>query len=59
MISVLSGDVSSGFQVRWAALFTLGRGTYDVHSVRFTSSATPVNLFAARMAAEPFLSMYF
>ena len=33
----------------WAALFTLGRGLCDVHSLRLTSGVTPVDLLMASM----------
>ena len=35
-----------------AALFTLGGGICDVHSLRFTSGAIPTNLLTASMAAS-------
>ena len=34
-------------------LFALGRGVHDVHSLRFTSGATPTDLLVASMTAEP------
>ena len=49
-----SGDVSSGVQSQRAfkALFTLGGGICDIHSLRFTSGVTPADLLVARMAAS-------
>ena len=42
----------------WAALFALGGGIHVTCFLRFTSSATPTNLLAASMAAEPFHPSY-
>ena len=37
----------------WAALLALGSGICVTHSLRFTSSVTPADLWAASMAAKP------
>ena len=39
----------------WAALFTLGRGVPITHFLRFAFGATPADLLAASIAAEPSL----
>ena len=41
----------------WEALVLLGRGICVIHSLRFTSSATPADLLMASMAAELISSM--
>ena len=43
----------------WAALFALGGGIGDVHSLKFTSGVTPPNLLAANMAADRFPTCMF
>ena len=43
----------------WSALFTFGGGVCDIHFLRFTSDATPVNLLMASMAARHFLTGMF
>ena len=45
----ISGDVS---KPEWAGLFTLGRGVYDVCSLRFASGVTPVQLLMDNMVAS-------
>ena len=53
-----SGDVSSGFQSQsgFCLIRTWRRRTSSItRSLRFTSGATPANLLAASMAAEPSL----
>ena len=47
-----SGDITSGFQRQSAALFTLGRGVHDIHSLRFTSGVTHLLLYNASIAAS-------
>ena len=42
----------------WWRLLWLDRGICVTHSLRFTSGATPTDLFAASMAAELFSSTY-
>ena len=52
-----SGDVFSGFQ-RWVesvALFILGRGICNIHSLRITPGVTPADLLMASMAAGRFI----
>ena len=45
-----SDEVSSGFtKPELAALFALGRGICDVHSLGFTSDTTPAYLLMASM----------
>ena len=36
---------------KWAALFALGGRLHDMHSLRFTSGATPADIMAASIAA--------
>ena len=52
-----SGDVFSGFQrwVEWVALFILGRGICNIHSLRITPGVKPADLLMASMAAGRFL----
>ena len=40
------------------ALFTLGRGVYVTHSLRFSSGAAPADFLDASMAADPISSTY-
>ena len=48
-----------GIKVRvGSALFAHGGDIHITHSLRFTSGAIPVDLFAASMAAEPISSTY-
>ena len=42
----------------WAGLFMLGRGVCVRHSPRFTSGATPANLFVANVTVKLFSSTY-
>ena len=56
-----SGDVSSGFQSQsgFCLIRTWQRRTSSItRSLRFTSGATPADLLAASMAAEPISSTY-
>ena len=46
-----------GFKARVGALFSLGKGMHDVHSLRFTCGVTPANLLVVSMAASHFLHM--
>ena len=49
-----------GFKARvGSALFALGEGIRVAHYLRFTSGATPADLLAANMAAEPISSAEF
>ena len=41
----------------WAALFAFGRGIHDIHSLRFTSGATPLPVYIASIAASCFPHM--
>ena len=42
-----------GFKARvGSALFTLGGGIHDIHSLRFTSDATPLLVYNASIAAS-------
>ena len=47
-----------GLKKEWAALFTLGRGTYTTHFLRFTSGSTPAYLLVSSMAAKPISFTY-
>ena len=53
-----SGDVSSGFQSQSGQPYSYSclAKVYLLHSLRFTSGVTPVDLLAASMAAELFSS---
>ena len=42
----------------WAALFAFGRGVCYIHSLRFTSGATPLLVYMASIAAVCFPHMY-
>ena len=46
-----------GFKARVGALFLLGKGMHDVHSLRYTCGVTPTNLLVVSMAASHFLHM--
>ena len=52
-----SGNISSGFQ-SYSGHLTEADLSHVTHFLRFTSGAMPANLLVARMAAEPFSSMY-
>ena len=42
-----------GFKARLgSALFTLGRGLHDIHSLRFTSGVTPLQVYYGSIAAS-------
>ena len=43
-----------GSKSEWAALFILGRDVHNVCSPRFTSGATPADLFVASTEASQF-----
>ena len=54
-----AGDVSSGFQSQSGQPDShFGRGVDDVHPLRFTSHATPVDLLAANIVASHFPNMH-
>ena len=45
-----------GFK-EWEALFALGRGIHNIHSLRFTSSVTPLPVYMASIVAHRFSQM--
>ena len=46
-----------GSKLEWTALFALGRGICDIHSLRFTSGATPLPVYVANRATSRLTDM--